>query len=51
MMTKSKAIKELVKLGWTIIDVRKGRSSVELLSPDGRKVVANPQELLTEIGS
>jgi len=48
-MTKAKAIKELVKLGWTLVDGRKGQSSVKLLSPDGREVVANAQDLLIEV--
>ena len=48
-MTKAKAISELVKLGWTLTDPRKGRSSVKLLSPDQREVAANPQDLLKEV--
>lgn len=62
-MTKAKAIKELTKMGWTLINTRKGQSSVELAPPVSesypenwtawasgkRVVVANPQDLLAEI--
>lgn len=53
-MTKAKAIKELEQLGWTVLDARKGQSSVELLSPatsqwPNQRVVANAQDLLKEV--
>jgi len=53
-MTKQKAIRELVKLGWTLVDASKGQSSVELLSPvtskwPNSRVVANAQDLLSEV--
>ena len=55
-MTKQKAIRELVKLGWTLVDARKGQSSVELISPatsqwPNSRVVANAQDLLAEVKS
>jgi hypothetical protein len=53
-MTKQKAVRELVKLGWVLVDARKGKSSVELVSPStsqwpNQRVVANPQDLLSEV--
>jgi hypothetical protein len=62
-MTKAKAIRELAKLGWTVIDSRKGKSSVEFNPPicsdypadykawasGKRHLVANPQDLLAEL--
>ena len=53
-VTKQKAIKELLKLGWVLVDARKGQSSAEFLSPatsqwPNQRVVANAQDLLAEV--
>jgi len=47
-MTKQKAIKELVKLGWTDI-VPDGRFCVYATSPSGSRGLFDPKDLLTEI--
>jgi len=62
-MTKAQAIKGLERLGWKVIDARKGRSSVELeppvcaTYPEGwtawatktRVVSGDPKDLLAEL--
>ena len=47
-MTKAQAIKALGKLGWTDIQPD-GRYSIRATSPEGKRVLADPRDLLAEV--
>ena len=52
-MTKQKALGQLVKIGWRLIDRRPGKSSVELLAPAAMNMshsfIGDPRDLLAEL--
>ena len=52
-MTKQKALGQLVKIGWRLIDRRPGKSTVELLAPAAMNMshsfIGDPRDLLAEL--